>query len=141
MRGDRILIPKALRADVLQAAHMGHPGKESMTRQLRRSCWWPKYSVDVRDFQESCVPCAAAVDSNTTPPMQMRDTPDRPWQHCSVDYKEPIAVKYYFHVLIDNYSRWPEVAMVTSTGFDRLQDKLGDSFNIHVIPDSITHDN
>ena len=60
------------------------------------------------------MPCIASVDSNLTPPMQMRDTPDRPWQHCSADYKGPIAGKYYFHVLIDNYSRWPEVAMATS---------------------------
>ena len=80
---------------------MGHPGKESMTKQLRRSCWWPRYSSDIRDFQESCVPCAAAVDRNTTPPMQLRETPDRPWQHCSADYKGPVAGKYYFHVLID----------------------------------------
>ena len=141
MRGDRVVIPRTLRADVLEAAHLGHPGKDSMIRQLRLSCWWPRSSTDTKEFEESCLPCIASVDSNLTPPMQMRDTPDRPWQHCSADYKGPIAGKYYFHVLIDNYSRWPEVAMVTSTGFDKLQDKLEDSFNIHGIPDSITHDN
>ena len=141
MRGDRVVIPRSLRADVLQAAHLGHPGKESMIRQLRQSCWWPRLSTDVKEFQESCVPCLAAVDSNTTPPMQTRETPDRPWQHCSADYKGPIGGKYYFHVLIDNYSRWPEVAMVTSTEFGKLQDKLEDSFILHGIPDSITHDN
>ena len=138
MRGDRMVI---LKADVPEAAHLGHPGKESMTRQLRLSCWWPRSTTDIKEFEESCMPCIAAVDSNPTPPMQIRDTPDRPWQHCSADYKGPIAGKYYFHVLIDNYSRWPEVAMVKSTGFDSLQDKLEDSFNIHGIPDSITHDN
>ena len=98
-------------------------------------------STDVKEFQESCVPCLAAVDSNTTPPMQIRETPDRPWQHCSADYKGPIGGKYYFHVLIDNYSRWPEVAMVTSTEFGKLQDRLEESFSMHGIPDSITHDN
>ena len=66
---------------------------------------------------------------------------ERPWQHCSVDYKGPIAGKYYFHVLIDNYSRWPEVAMVTSTNFQQLQGILEDSFSIHGIPESIMHDN
>ena len=64
MRGDRILIPKALRADVLQAAHMGHPGKESMTRQLRRSCWWPKYSADIKDFQDFSKPCSSCSISS-----------------------------------------------------------------------------
>ena len=93
MRGDRIVIPKSLKADVLQAAHLGHPGKDSMTRQLRLSCWWPRFSTDIKEFGESCLPCIASVDSNLTPPMQMRDTPDRPWQHCSADYKGPIAGK------------------------------------------------
>ena len=31
--------------------------------------------------------------------------------------------------------------MVTSTDFEKLQDKLEDSFVLHGIPDSITHDN
>ena len=141
MRGDRVVIPRTLRVDVLEAAHLSHPGKDSMTRQLRLSCWWPRSGTDIKEFEESCLPCLASVNSNPTPPMQLRDTPDRPWQHCSADYKGPIAGKYYFHVLIDNYSRWPEVVMVTSTGFDKLHDKLEDSFNTHGIPDSITHDN
>ena len=65
--------------------------------------------------------CAAALPRNTPPTMKVRETPDRPWQHCSADYKGPIAGKYYFHVLIDNYSRWPEMAMTTSTGMDKLK--------------------
>ena len=97
---------------------------------------------DVREYERSCVPCLASVDRNTTPPMQIRETPDRAWQHCSADYKGPIAAgKYYFHVLIDNYSCWPEVAMVTFTAFSKLGDKLEDSFCTHGIPESITHDN
>ena len=142
MRGDKVVIPDTLRVDTLDAAHLGHPGRESMTRQLRTSCWWPKMGPDVREYERSCVPCLASVDRNTTPPMQIRETPDRAWQHCSADYKGPIAAgKYYFHVLIDNYSRWPEVAMVTSTAFGKLGDKLEDSFGTHGIPESITHDN
>ena len=58
-----------------------------------------------------------------------------------VDYKWLIAGKYYFHILIDNYSRWPVVAMVMSTNFQQLQGRLEDSFSIHGIPESITHNN
>ena len=92
-----MIIPRTLRPDVLQAGHVGHPGKESMTRQLRLSCWWPGYSADIREFQETCLPCAAAVDRNTMPPMQIRD---RPRQHCTAAYKGPIAGKYYFHMIL-----------------------------------------
>ena len=98
-------------------------------------------NIDIKDFAESCIPCLAAVERNKTEPMQVRKTLERPWQHCSADYKGPIASKYYFHVLIDNYSRWPEVQMVTSTSFEQLQGKMEDSFSIHGVPESIMHNN
>ena len=65
------------RVTVLIAAHLGHPGNESMVRQLRLSCCWPKYSTDSRDFEERCVPCKAGI-SNLMPPMHIRDTSDKP---------------------------------------------------------------
>ena len=80
-------------------------------------------SVDIRQFAETYLPFVVAVARTQTSPMQIRETLERPWQHCSADYKGPIGGKYYFHVLIDNYSRWPEVAMVTSTNFQQLQGK------------------
>ena len=42
MRGDKMVIPKTLIVDVLHAAHLGHPGRGKMTRQVRLSWWWPK---------------------------------------------------------------------------------------------------
>ena len=141
MRGDRLIIPKMLRVGVLEAAHQGHPGQQSMTRQMRGTCWWPGMNVDIKEYMETCIPCLAAVERNRTEPMQIRKMLERPWQHCSADYKGPIAGKYYFHVLIDNYSRWPEVQMVTSMSFEQLQGKMEDSFSIHGVPESITHDN
>ena len=110
-------------------------------KTLRQTLWWPSIAKDVKEFVQSCVGCAAALPRNTPPTMKVRETPDRPWQHCSADYKGPIAGKYYFHVLIDNYSRWPEVAMTTSTGMDKLKKVLSDSFSIHGVPETITHDN
>jgi len=98
-------------------------------------------STDIREYVETCILCIAAVERNRTEPMQIRKTLERPWQHCSADYKGPIAGKYYFHILIDNYSRWPEVQMVTSTSFEQLQGKMEDSFSINTVPESITHDN
>ena len=34
MRGEKLVLPKALVPEVLEAAHEGHPGMESMVRQL-----------------------------------------------------------------------------------------------------------
>ena len=47
----------------------------------------------------------------------------------------------YFHVLIDQFSRWPEVEVVTSTSFDKLKPALERSWSLLGIPDQVTHDN
>ena len=41
VRGGKLVLPKALVPEVLEAAHEGHPGMESMVRQLRQLYWWP----------------------------------------------------------------------------------------------------
>ena len=142
MRGDRLLIPKALRADILALAHEGHPGIVSMLQNLRESVWWPKITTDTEQYVETCeIGCAAASARNTPPPMVIRQTPDRPWQHCSADYKGPIGGQYYLHVLIDNFTRFPEVKMTKSTSMKKLYPVLDEVFGVHGIPETITHDN
>lgn len=45
-RSNRIFIPKSLRAEVLKAAHEGHPGTEKMIKRLREKVWWPALTTD-----------------------------------------------------------------------------------------------
>ena len=45
---------------------------------------------------------------------------------------------YYFHVVIDMFSRWPEVAVVSSTAFNKLQPSLERIWALHGKPDIIT---
>ena len=140
LRDSRLLIPPSLRPDVLGAAHEGHAARDSMTRQLRQTVWWPGITRDIREYTASCLGCAAAENRNYPPPMIERETPIGPWIDCSADFKGPIAGKYYFHVLIDNYSRWPEVEVVSSTNFEQLRPALDRSFSLLGIPSTITHD-
>ena len=76
--------------------------------------------------------------------MVIREIPEEVWQHLAVDFKGPIigdGESYYFHVVIDLFSRWPEVAVVNSTSFETLQPSLERIWALHGKPDSITHDN
>ena len=53
----------------------------------------------------------------------------------AADFKGPIVgngKSYCFHVTIDLLSRWPEVAVVTSTDFDGLKKRLDESFALHI---------
>ena len=39
LQGERTFIPKKLRKNVLQVVHEGHPGRDSILRNLRQSVW------------------------------------------------------------------------------------------------------
>ena len=137
-----MIIPQALQADVLALAHEGHPGVEQMLRHLRQCVWWPGMTAMVKEFVATCnVGCGAAVSRNSPPPMTVRDTPEKPWQHLACDYKGPIGGKFYYHVVIDTYTRWPEVDITTSTSMEKLYPALDKMFGRLGYPESITHDN
>jgi len=99
-------------------------------RQLRQTVWWPGISRDVKEYTASCLGCTAAENKNGTPPIIERETSIGPWLDCSADFKGPNYWKDYFHVLIDNYSRWPEVEVVNSTSFEQLRPALDRSFSL-----------
>ena len=145
LRGERFIIPEELRPDILAASHEGHPGIVSMLTQLRAAVWWPGMTTDVNTYVETCNEgCAASVEKNSPPPMVVRETPELPWQHVAADFKGPIqgnGKSYYFHVIIDLLSRWPEVAVVTSTAFDKLVPSMEKVWSLHGIPETVTSDN
>ena len=96
----------------------------------------------VTEFVATCsVGCGTAVPRNSPSPMTIRDTPQGPWKQLACDYKGPIGGKYYFHVTIDLYSRWPEVDITNSTSMEKLYPAMMRVFGQHGYPDSITHDN
>ena len=75
LRGDRLVIPTKLRADILALAHEGHPGRVSMLQQLREDMWWPGMTRDLEEFVSTCsVGCGSSVAKNTPPTMVIRDT-------------------------------------------------------------------
>ena len=55
-----------------------------------------------------------------------------------MDFKGPIGGEFYFHIVIDQYSKYPEVDIVTSTS---LRPKLDRIFSGHGIPERITANN
>ena len=105
MRGEQLVIPYKLQSEVIALAHEGHLGMQATIRNLRERVWWPRMAQQAKEYVATCLPCAAAVPRNDPAPMVSREMPAKPWTHCSVDYKGPVGGCYYFHVIIDQYSR------------------------------------
>ena len=141
LKGNQIVIPTSLRADVIGLAHEGHQYSDKTLNLLRQSCWFPKMRRDVLDYVGSCVGCLSAISRNTVVPLEPNFLPERAWQNLHADFKGPIGGQYYFHVLIDQYSKYPEVDLVTSTSFKKLKPKLDRIFSAQGIPEKVSADN
>ena len=50
----RILVPPALRADVLDSLHAAHQGVSSMTSRACASVFWPNITQDIASVQSKC---------------------------------------------------------------------------------------
>ena len=137
MRGNRSVIPDSLQANCIATAHEAHQGASKTLSYPRESCWFPNMKILVDEYIETCIPCLAS-DSNTRPePMKPNVLPDRPWQNLHADFKGPIGSKYYLHVLIYQFSKYPEVDIVSSTSFSKLEPQLDRILATHGVPDEI----
>ena len=127
VRGDRVQVTTYYIPRVIAAAHEGHMGIEKTIQNVRERCWFPSISKLCKEFVETCHPgCSSAVGQVSPPVIQEKKEAVRPWQDCHADFKGPIEGPggYYFHVLIDEYSKWPEIAVTRSTDFDSLSPML-----------------
>ena len=59
-----------------------------------------------------------------------------------MDFKGPIGGKngFYYHVVLDIYSRYPGVSIVQDTKFETLKPTLEDIRSCFGYPDTLTHD-
>jgi len=62
LRGERVVIPSSMRADMKRRIHAGHLGIKSCLRRARDVVFWPGMSSEIRQFVESCHVCATYCD-------------------------------------------------------------------------------
>ena len=76
-------------------------------------------------------------------PLQPSTIPDRPWQHVPVvtSFKGPVGNQFYFLLVIDEYSRFPVVEIVTTIAADKVIPLFDKIFATHVIPEKVKGDN
>ena len=141
LRGDKIVIPQALQHRVVNIAHEGHQGLVKTKSLLREKIWFPQMDKFVDAKIKSCLPCAAATPSNHTEPLHMSPLPSSPWKEVSVDFCGPFPSGDYLLVVVDDYSRYPEVEVMSTTSAKSTIPKLDAIFARHGIPEVVKSDN
>ena len=141
LRHNRIVVPSALTRHTLELAHEGHQGIIKTKQRLRTKVWWPHMERDSEDFVKSCVPCQANGTGFRPEEIQPTPIPDGPWKELAIDIAGDFPTGEYIVVLIDYYSRWPEILITKSITSSTIITWLKKVFACHGLPEKLTSDN
>ena len=138
LKGTRLVIPSAMRNDVLAKIHQGHQGVVKCRERARQSVWWPGLSQQLNELVQNCRTCIKER-TNHTEPLMPSDLPERPWQKLGADLFT-LKGKMYL-LVVDYYSRYVEVANLSLTKSADITAHLKSMFAHHGIPEVLVSDN
>jgi transposase InsO family protein len=141
LRGTRIVLPQSLQQRAIDLAHESHLGLSKTKALLREKIWFPNIDKLVKSTLERCLPCQAVGKPPPPEPLAMTEMPKGPWERVHLDFYGPLPTGEYLLVVIDRYSRYPEVEIVRATKASTVIPKLDKIFATHGIPRIVKSDN
>ena len=136
---NRLVIPPVLQSEVLERIHDGHRGITKCRERANMSVWWPGIGRDNQNKVSMCDFCQENLPTQRKEPLITTPLPERAWKKIGTDLCEHEGKQ--FLVVIDYYSRFPEIAFMSSTTSDAVINKLKDLFARWGVPDEIVSDN
>ena len=82
-KSQRVIVPKAMRSEILSRIHSSHQGIVSCLRKAKDIVFWPGMNSEIKALVERCSICAEFHARNACQPMQSHQIPDRPWSKVS----------------------------------------------------------
>ena len=134
----RLVVPHSLQQETLEKIHGGHQGIERCRTLTNSSVWWPGVSQSIAEKIHKCTTCAKESVPNMEP-LLTTPLPDYPWQMVGSDLFEMSGEHYL--LVVDYFSRFPEIAKLTSTTSAAVITSLKSIVVQHGIPEVIRSDN
>ena len=123
--GQRIVIPAALRLQLLDKIHTGHQGITKCRQHARQSSWWPGIST----YLQAHAACRT-ID-------HQRDA-DLPWQKVAADSPEYDRKTYL--LAVNYHSRFIEIALMTTMITAQTVRHMQSMFARHGFPETFVSD-
>ena len=139
-KGDRIVIPRKMRKEIIQDIHTSHAGIESCLRTARAYVYWPGITAEIKEHCEKCEICQSrsmAKQQNET--LISHEISERPWKNVSTDIFTLDGVNYL--ITLDHYSNYWEVDKLYTMTAKAVIHKLKSHFAGYGICKSLTSDN
>ena len=135
------MIPASLQRQVLELAHEGHQGVNKTKSLLREKVWFPRIDAMVAKLLDECIACSASYDPKSREPLVMTELPSGKWSHLCADFYGPLPSGEYLLVVLDEYSRFPEVEIVKSLSAQTVIPIFDKVFSSRGIPENLKTDN
>ena len=138
-RGERLVIPKGLRKDILTDLHTGHTGIEGSLHRARETVYWPGMTNDIRDFTQRWETCREYEHAQSKEPLMSHEIPLRPWQKVGADLLTLNGKDYL--ITVDYYSNFWEIDRLYDTLSKTVIYKMKAHFARYGIPEQLVTDN
>ncbi|RVE41173.1 hypothetical protein evm_014177 [Chilo suppressalis] len=141
MRGTRVVVPTSLRNIVLKDLHSCHFGANRMLALARSYCWWPGMDKDIKNLAKNCLECSLHLNSPPEVPSKHTwERPSQPFERIHIDFAGKFE-NVYFLLIIDAFSKWPEVHILNKIDTESTIEVLDKVFTTFGYPRILTSDN
>jgi len=141
LRSSRVIVPDALRKQVMVLAHVGHQGIVKTKSLIRSRVWYPGIDIQVEKMMAGCLACQANGEKQRLEPMRPSPMPEGPWLEVSADFYGPMDDGVYWMVNYCDYSRYVLVHKIKSTAMEYVQPVLVELFTMFGTPKIYKTDN
>ena len=135
---NRIVVPLALQKETIDKIHEGHQGIERCRMRAKSAVWWPGMSKQLMQRVQQC-PVCISNSSVRQAPLMVSSLPKYPWQVVGTDFFELDRKQYL--VVVDYFSRYPEIVKMNSTTSACTIAALKNIFARYGIPEVVRSDN
>ena len=138
-RGERLIIPKSMRNQVMQEIHTGHGGEQACLRRARESIFWAGMTADIKVHVQKCETCRTFETRNQKETLIPHEIPERPWEKVGMDTFYYRSKDYL--LVVDYYSNFWEVEPLKQKTSNEIIYHLKKMFSRYGIPNLIISDN
>lgn len=140
IRNNCVVIPKPLRGKILKELHEGHFGIVRMKGLARSCCWWQDIDSDIERLANSCENCLLNQNNPNKVAKHIWEPVTAPFKRVHVDYAG-LFLGYYYFILVDAYSKWPEIFVTTSVTAKNFINICREIFARFGLPRTLASDN
>ncbi|KAL0195098.1 hypothetical protein M9458_008670, partial [Cirrhinus mrigala] len=138
-RGQCVIIPKALRAEMLTRIHATHIGGVACYRQAKETLFWPNVRSEIKDYVTNCAACKEYAHKQQKETMMSHEIPVRPWQIVSMDLYAYGGKE--FLIIVDHDSDYWEIDQLPDLTADTVITRCKVQFARYGQPDQVITDN